>query len=51
MQVDKAKKEAMMDELKHYINGKFEDLKKELFPKPEKLVPMEKAKREKATRG
>ena len=31
MQVEKAKKEALKDELKHYINGLFNDLKKELL--------------------
>ena len=50
MQLDKAKKEAMMEELRHYINARFEELKKELMG-PIKEDPLKKVKREKATRG
>lgn len=31
MQMEKARKEAMMQELKHYINGKFAELEKKLM--------------------
>ena len=52
MQPDTARKNAMMDELKHYINGKFDELKKELFAsKPAEPKKPTKVEREKATRG
>ena len=52
MQLDKAKKEAMMEELKHYINAKFKELEDKLLtPFKGKEGPIEKVKREKATRG
>lgn len=52
MQPDKAHKEALMEELKHFINGKFDELKKELFnskPAMEGKKPS-KVTREKAVR-
>jgi hypothetical protein len=49
MQPDKARKEAMMEELKHYINGKFAELEEKLMPKKEEKP--QKAVREKATKG
>jgi len=57
--MDRARKEALIEELKHYINGKFAELKKELSPKEKAVTaakPIEpkkvaKVEREKATRG
>ena len=50
MQAEKARKEAMMAELKHYINGKFAELEAKLL-KVEKAEKPAKVTREKATRG
>ena len=54
MQMDKARKEALLDELKHYVNGKFAELEKKLLAvKPEVKPEVKPAKltREKATKG
>ena len=50
MQPERAKKEAMMEELKHYINGKFAELEKKVFAAKKAEQPV-KVKREKAIRG
>ena len=51
MQVERERKKAMMDELKHYINGKFAELEKDLLKKVEAAQMPKKVVREKATRG
>jgi hypothetical protein len=58
MQPDSERKKAMMDELKHYINGKIAELEEKLLTKlnvgmkakPEQAAP-KKVDREKAVRG
>jgi len=47
MQVEANRKKMMMDELKHYINGKFAELEKKLLA-PKKAELPAKVKREKA---
>ena len=47
MQVDKARKEALMEELKHYINGKIAELEQKLFAARKAELP-KKVTREKA---
>ena len=53
MQAEKARKDAMMEELKHYINGKFKEMEDKLLKaeKAEKAEKPAKVTREKATRG
>jgi hypothetical protein len=56
MQMDQERKKAMMEELKHYINGKFAELEKKLIPAKEviedkKTPTPKKVSREKAIRG
>jgi len=52
--MDKARKEAMMDELKHYINGKIAELEKKIVTHNEKMSSgaksLKKVIRERAVR-
>jgi hypothetical protein len=52
MQMDQERKKAMMEELKHYINGKFAELEKKLtsVDSGAKETP-KRVSREKAIRG